>query len=256
VVGEFGAEPATVFTKAVQPGAPTGVAATGGDASAAVSWTAPASDGGSPIIGYTVTATDATTPAHGGQTATVGTGDTSATVTGLTNGDSYTFTVTATNGGDSDASAASAAVIPATVPEAPTGVAALGGVASAAVSWSAPAVDGGSAITGYIVTATDSTTPGNGGQTKTVSGTSATITGLTNGDRYTFSVVARNAKGSSVSSASSGVVVPAPSAKPTAQLANTGSTLPGWPTLTGILAITALGAGFMIFAGRRRRSHQ
>ena len=47
------------------------------------------------ITGYTVTATDSTTPANGGQTGT-GTGS-PISVTGLTNGDSYTFTVTATN---------------------------------------------------------------------------------------------------------------------------------------------------------------
>ncbi|WP_460712665.1 hypothetical protein, partial [Nocardioides dilutus] len=37
------------------PGAPTGVTATAGDAQAMVSWTAPSSDGGSALTGYTVT---------------------------------------------------------------------------------------------------------------------------------------------------------------------------------------------------------
>ena len=73
-----------------KPGAPTAVVATPGIASAAVSWTAPASDGGSPITGYVVTAL------HGGQTCTT-TGATACTVTGLTGGRLYTIRVRASN---------------------------------------------------------------------------------------------------------------------------------------------------------------
>ena len=80
---------------ATAPGAPTGVAAAPGDGSATVSWTAPP-DGGSGIGSYTVT------PYIGSaaQTPTQVTGSppsTNATVTGLTNGTTYTFVVTATN---------------------------------------------------------------------------------------------------------------------------------------------------------------
>jgi photosystem II stability/assembly factor-like uncharacterized protein len=71
------------------PGAPTGVTAVAGNAQATVSFTSPASDGGSPITLYTVTSNP------GGITAT-GTSS-SITVTGLSNGTSYTFTVKATN---------------------------------------------------------------------------------------------------------------------------------------------------------------
>ena len=117
-----GGSPATQsFTLTVPvavPYAPTIGTATSGNAQATVSFTPPSNNGGSTIMSYTVTATDSTTPANGGQT---GSGSASPiTVSGLTNGDSYTFKVTATNAvGTGAASAASNAVVPATVPDAP-----------------------------------------------------------------------------------------------------------------------------------------
>ncbi len=89
------------------PGAPTDVSADPGDGSAAVSWTAPVDDGGSPVDGYTVTCT-ATANAGDVHTATVDGTTTSTPVTGLTNDVEYSCTVTAHNtNGDSDPSAAS-----------------------------------------------------------------------------------------------------------------------------------------------------
>ena len=87
--------------------------ASAGNANAVVTWKTPSSNGGSPITNYTVTAADSTNSAHGGQTCAWTTGALTCTVTGLTNGDSYTFTVTATNAeGTGPASAASNSVIP------------------------------------------------------------------------------------------------------------------------------------------------
>jgi Fibronectin type III domain len=94
------------------PGAPTGVTANGGDGSATVTWTAPASDGGSPIIAYTVTGLSGV---NAGPTVTVSgsPAPTSATVSNLINGLSYTFTVEAINAnGTGPASAASSPVTP------------------------------------------------------------------------------------------------------------------------------------------------
>ena len=89
------------------PGAPTGVVATAGSGAATVSWTAPSSNGGSPINKYIVTSSPS------GFTATAGGTDTWATVKGLTAGTAYTFTVTASNGsGTGPASSPSNSVIP------------------------------------------------------------------------------------------------------------------------------------------------
>ncbi|MCB0921847.1 MAG: exo-alpha-sialidase [Actinobacteria bacterium] len=88
-----------------EPGAPSGVTAAAGDGQLTASWTLPVDDGLSPITSYTATA------APGGQTCT--TAAISCSITGLTNGTSYTVTVTATNAlGTGPASAASNAVTP------------------------------------------------------------------------------------------------------------------------------------------------
>jgi len=92
------------------PSAPTGVQAVAGDGQASVSWTAPASTGGLPLSGNTVTAL-----ANGVvfSTTAVSASATSALVSGLTNGVAYTFTVHATNSvGDSPESVPSSAVTP------------------------------------------------------------------------------------------------------------------------------------------------
>jgi uncharacterized repeat protein (TIGR02543 family) len=98
-----------VLTK---PDAPTGVSATsGGNATSTVSWTAPTSDGGSAVTGYTATSS-------GGQSCVSTT--TSCSVSGLTNGTAYTFTVTATNAiGISDSSTASSPITPSAPAPAP-----------------------------------------------------------------------------------------------------------------------------------------
>jgi hypothetical protein len=199
----------TLYTYvASEPSAPTGVSATAGHGEATVSFAAPASDGGSPVTGYTVSCDP------GAVTKTGAAGP--ITVTGLTNGTAYTCTVRASNStGIGPLSAVSSSVTPTapaagggggSVPGAPAGVSARGGDGQVTVSFSNPASDGGVPITGYTVSCNP------GGVTKTGTGSPITVTGLTNGIAYGCTVSARNGSGVGPASALSNSVTPSAAA--------------------------------------------
>ena len=82
---------------ATAPGAPTIGTATAGDSSATVTWSAPGSDGGSPITGYKVRVVNASTSQQVGALLDAAASATSLTVNGLSNGTSYQFQVAAVN---------------------------------------------------------------------------------------------------------------------------------------------------------------
>jgi hypothetical protein len=156
------------------PGAPTIGTATAGNATASVAFTAPASNGGSPITSYTVTSNP------GGITAT---GPASPiSVTGLTNGTAYTFTVTATNAvGTGAASAPSNAVTPVTVPTVTTAAQSAVTSTSATLGGNVTA-DGGASVTERGIvwkTSSGPTTADNKVQNGSGTGAfSGTVTGL------------------------------------------------------------------------------
>ena len=130
------------------PSVPQSVSATLSAPNVAVSWAAPASNGGSAIASYRVVSTPA---AYNSGLLSASTF--SATATGLSNETSYTFTITATNGGGLTSSATSNSVLTTSPPSAPTiGTATRSVPSTATITWSAPASNGGAAITGYRIT--------------------------------------------------------------------------------------------------------
>jgi hypothetical protein len=174
------------------PLAPRNIVATPSNGQASVSFAEPS--GSFVITSYTVTSS------LGGLTAT---GSSSPiTVTGLTNGTPYTFTVVANStAGNSAPSAASSAVTPFAliVPNAPTNVIASG---YGSVSFTAPASNGGTAITAYTVKSTP------GGFTATGIVSPITVSGLNSETLYTFTVFATNAAGNSATATTLTMVKP------------------------------------------------
>ncbi|OGU12706.1 MAG: hypothetical protein A2075_16850 [Geobacteraceae bacterium GWC2_58_44] len=121
------------------------------------------------------------------------------------------------NGNASGAASQEYVIDTVTVPGAPTGVSGIAGNALATVSFTAPAADGGGSITSFTVTSD----PGN----LITAGTASpiTVTGLTNGTAYTFTVKAFNSAGAGAASAPSASVTPIASYTLSLTLAGTGA---------------------------------
>lgn len=142
-VGEGDQSSETSEYPSVPPGAPTGLTSAIQDEHADLTWSAPASTGGSPITGYKLYI--GVVLVH-----TIGTPTTSFTDTGLTNGTTYTYTVKATNrDGDSPASDAFS-YTPGAVPSAPTSPAIVACRKRLYLYWTAPS-NNGYAISAYNI---------------------------------------------------------------------------------------------------------
>ncbi|RDI41676.1 cadherin-like beta sandwich domain-containing protein [Falsibacillus pallidus] len=121
---------------------------------------------------------------------------------GLLNGTAYYFVVKAVNDAGESAASDEVSAIPFTTPGAPVNVKAEAGNGKALISFSPPENDGGRPVTGYEVIAY----PGN--TVIRTDNSSVSVTGLTNGNSYTFKVRAVNEAGSGTESIETDPVVP------------------------------------------------
>lgn len=177
----------------VAPDAPTDLVATPASTQVSLTWSAPANNGNGAISDYVVQykVGSSWVPLVDGVST-----NTFAVVTGLTNGTSYSFKVAAVNSAGQGAYSSSVNAVPATVPGAPTNLAATKTGTSASLTWTAPGSDGGSSITDYKVEFKLSAEPTWSTFTDGVSTTaSASVTGLESASTYDFRVTAKNAPG-------------------------------------------------------------
>jgi hypothetical protein len=217
--------PTPVATAA--PGAPLNVVGVASNSAVTVSWSPAQSN--QPVTSYTVNtlvggvaiASQAVVPVAGSLFP-----PTSVFIGGLTNGTTYTFTVSATNAsGTSPDSAPSAPVTPPgiSVPAAPTNATAIPGDTEASVTFTVSPPPQGAPVTSYAVTSNPGgivvSIPAPTGNTGT-----ALVGGLTNGVSYTFTVQAVDIAGPSAPSAPSNAVTPSAANVPVLNVAISGPT--------------------------------
>ena len=171
------------------PDAPSYLSATAGNGQVDLSWGAVTG-----ATSYTLKRSTSSGGSYTNVTGAVNTAATSFTNTGLTNGTTYYYVVTAKNAvGTSPNSMEASATpdVPPPAPAAPTGLVGVAGTGRAILTWNSSLY-----ATGYTVRRR--TTPTGTYNSFNVGGATAyTNTGLTNGTTYYYTVVAQNVSGTS-----------------------------------------------------------
>src|SRR5580698_564717 len=204
------------------PSAPTGLAATAGNAQVSLSW---AATSGASSYHVKRSATS------GAETQISAPTSNSYTDTGLTNGTKYFYVVSAVNSGGESANSSEVSATPSaplTAPATPTGLHATGGNAQVSLSWSAS-----TSAASYNVKR--STTNGGPYNTAVASPTVTNYsdTTLTNGTAYYYVVSAVNSAGQSANSAQASATPASPTANVTITV-NPAQTKPISPYIYGI----------------------
>jgi len=185
---------ATPNPPATAPGAPQGLGATAGDATIALAWSPPGSDGGSPITNYRIYRGNSS----GGESFRTEIGNVLVySDTGLANGITYYYKVSAVNAvgeGAMSTEASATPTAPVTAPGAPRNLQATPGDGQVTLNWQAPSNDGGSPILLYTIYRGNSS----GGESFLITVplvTTYTDATVTNGVPYYYQVSATNAIG-------------------------------------------------------------
>jgi hypothetical protein len=211
------------------PSAPTITSITSGNTQLSVNFTAPVSNGGSPIINYEYSTDGGTTfiafsPSDTTSPVVITTLSTNGS-TPLTNGTAYPIVIRAVNSVGAGTSSNQVIGIPATTPTAPTITSITSGNTQLSVNFTAPSSDGGSSITNYQYSTDGGTTFIAFSPSDTTSPVVITTlstngsTPLTNGTAYPIVIRAVNSVGAGTSSN---------------QVIGTPVTTPTAPTITSI----------------------
>lgn len=188
---------ATAGVPETVPSAPLSLQGTAGNGTATLNWLPPIDTGNTALTTSVVYATYGSGANAGAFTQSVPANVYSAVVPNLTNGTPYTFTVVAENAIGASPASNAVTVTPVTVPNAPSDLTGTAGNGQVTLQWTLPTNVGGSALTATAVYGTsaqgDTFVEALGPTT-----TSTTVTSLTNGVAYTFTVNATNSVGASV----------------------------------------------------------